>query len=259
MEDPMAEHRTVKHAERLKELHQLGTSPTPLVLPTVWDVWSAKVAVDAGFEALTIGSHPLADSRGAKDNEGQTLDEVLTAVRPIIAAVDVPISVDLESGYGAEPKDLIAGLIDAGGAGLNLEDTVHSEGGRLRTTEEHAAYIGGLRAAADDAGVPIVVNGRTDLFARAEDRASVLDEAIERLKALAAAGADVVYPVAIHEDDALITAVVEALDVPVNITAHPGKHSLAHLRGLGVGRVSYGPLLQMALSAHTSELLARWR
>jgi 2-methylisocitrate lyase-like PEP mutase family enzyme len=252
----MADDRTIENAKRLKDLHGGGGT---LVLPTVWDVWSARVAVGAGFDALTIGSHPLADSRGAKDNEGQTLDEVLTAVRPIIAAVDVPVSVDLEAGYGADPADLMAGLIEAGGAGLNLEDTVHSEGGRVRTTEEHASYIGGLRAAADDAGVPIVVNGRTDLFAHADDPASVLDEAIERLKALVAAGADTVYPVKIHEDDALIAAVVEAIDVPVNITAHPGKHTLERLQGLGVGRVTYGPLLQMALTAHTEELLARWR
>jgi 2-methylisocitrate lyase-like PEP mutase family enzyme len=252
----MVDDRTTKNAQRLKELHGAGGT---LVLPTVWDVWSARVAADAGFSALTIGSHPLADSRGAKDNEGQTLDEVLTAVRPIIAAVDVPISVDLESGYGASPADLMTGLIEAGGAGLNIEDTVHSEGGRLRTADEHATYVGGLRAAADDAGVPIVVNGRTDLFAHADDPASVLDEAIERLKALVAAGADTVYPVKIHEDDALITAVVKAIDVPVNITAHPGKHTLERLQGLGVGRVTFGPLLQMALTEHTQELLGRWK
>jgi 2-methylisocitrate lyase-like PEP mutase family enzyme len=252
----MVDDRTTKNAQRLKELHGAGGT---LVLPTVWDVWSARVAADAGFSALTIGSHPLADSRGAKDNEGQTLDEVLTAVRPIIAAVDVPISVDLESGYGASPADLMTGLIEAGGAGLNIEDTVHSEGGRLRTADEHATYVGGLRAAADDAGVPIVVNGRTDLFAHADDPASVLDEAIERLKALVAAGADTVYPVKIHEDDALIAAVVKAIDVPVNITAHPGKHTLERLQGLGVGRVTFGPLLQMALTEHTQELLGRWK
>ena len=256
----MADDRTVKDAQRLKELHQeFASRPAPLVLPTVWDAWSATVAAGAGFDALTIGSHPLADSRGAADHEGQTLDEVVAAVRPIVAAVDVPISVDLESGYGAEPADLIAALIEAGGAGLNIEDTVHSDGGRLRTTEEHAAYVGGLRAAADDAGVQIVVNGRTDLFARADDRRATLGEAIERLQALVAAGADTVYPVAIHEDDELIAAVVEAIDVPVNITAHPGKHTLERLKGLGVGRVSFGPLLQAALTDHTKELLAGWR
>lgn len=252
----MADDRTVKSAQRLKELHRAGST---LVLPTVWDAWSAGVAAGAGFDALTIGSHPLADSRGAEDHEGQTLDEVLAAVRSIIASVDVPVSVDLEAGYGAEPADLIAGLIEAGGAGLNIEDTVHSEGGRLRSAEEHAAYVGALRAAADDAGVPIVVNGRTDRFAHADDKAAALDDAIARLQALVAAGADTVYPVMIQDDDALIAAVVEAIDVPVNITAHPGRHTLERLQGLGVGRVTYGPLLQAALTEHTQELLARWR
>lgn len=252
----MVDDRTVKDAERLKELHAAGGT---LVLPTVWDAWSATVAADAGFDALTIGSHPLADSRGAEDHEGQTLDEVLAAVRPIIGAVDVPVSVDLESGYGAEPADLIAGLVEAGGAGLNIEDTVHSDGGRLRTAEEHAAYVGGLRAAADDAGVRIVINGRTDLFAHADDKAGALDEAIQRLQALVRAGADTVYPVMIQDDDALISAIVDAIDVPVNITAHPAKHTLERLEGLGVGRVTYGPLLQAALTDHTRELLGRWR
>jgi len=245
--------------ERAQQLKQLHADHQPLVLPTVWDVWSAQTAVDAGFLALTIGSHPLANARGAADAEGQTFDEVIAAVRPIIAAVDVPVSVDLEAGYGQNPADLIAGLIDAGGAGLNLEDTVHSEGGRVRTTEEHAAYIGGLRAAADDAGVPVFVNGRTDLFLHADDHSAVLDEAIERLRALEQAGADCVYPVKIQDDDDLLSAIVEALSIPVNSTAHPVKHSLDRFARLGVGRITYGPLLQAALTDAATEMLAGWR
>lgn len=242
------------HARALKDLHR----QRPLVLPTVWDAWSAQLAVDAGFAALTIGSHPLADSRGADDGEDMTFDEVLAAVGPIIAAVEVPVSVDLEAGYGQEPAQLVAGLIDVGAAGLNLEDTVHSEGGRLRSTEEHAAYIAGLREAADDVGVALVINGRTDLFARAEDKHAVLDQAVARLQALVAAGADTVYPVKIQDDDDLIAAVVEAIDVPVNITAHPAKHTLERLTRLGVGRVTFGPLFQAALGDHARELLSGW-
>lgn len=247
---------TRDRAQQLKDLHAGGGT---LVLPTVWDVWSAKVAVDAGFPALTIGSHPLADSRGAEDGEGQTFAEVLDAVRPIIAAVDVPVSVDLEAGYGQEPARLVEGLIDVGGAGLNIEDTVHSEGKRLRSPDEHAAYVGGIRRAADEAGVPLVVNGRTDVFAHADDPKAALDDAIGRLQALVAAGADTVYPVKIHEDDELIAAIVAAIDVPVNITAHPAKHTLQRLVDLGVGRVTFGPLLQLALTDHASALLAGWK
>ncbi|WP_432086497.1 isocitrate lyase/PEP mutase family protein [Streptomyces sp. bgisy095] len=246
---------TVERAQRLKQLH---ADHKPLVLPTVWDVWSARTAADAGFPALTIGSHPLADSRGADDNEGQTFEDVLAAVRPIIAAVDVPVSVDLEAGYGQKPADLVAGLVEAGGAGLNLEDTVHSDGGRVRDTQEHANYIADLRAAADAAGVPLWINGRTDLFLHADDPSAVLDQAIDRLRAMERAGADSVYPVGIQDDDDLLTAVVGAVTVPVNSTAHPVKHDLARFRRLGVGRVTYGPLLQFALTDTIKDVLKPW-
>ncbi|WP_411082875.1 isocitrate lyase/phosphoenolpyruvate mutase family protein [Streptomyces sp. cmx-18-6] len=246
---------TVERAQRLKQLH---ADHRPLVLPTVWDVWSARTAVAAGFPALTVGSHPLADSRGAEDQEGQTFEEVLAAVRPIIAAVDVPVSVDLEAGYGQEPADLVAGLTEVGGVGLNIEDTVHSEGGRVRSTQEHASYIAGLRAASDDAGIPVWVNGRTDLFLHAEKAAAVLDEAIERLRALEQAGADSVYPVRIQDDDELLAAVIGAVSIPVNTTAHPVKHDLERFRRLGVGRITYGPLLQRAMTDAMKDMLGPW-
>ncbi|HEY9267713.1 MAG TPA: isocitrate lyase/phosphoenolpyruvate mutase family protein, partial [Mycobacterium sp.] len=122
-------------AETLLALHRPGD---PVILPTVWDAWSARLAVDAGFAALTVGSHPVADSVGKPDNEGMTFDDLLTRVAQITAAVDVPISVDIESGYGEDPARLIEGLLSVGAVGLNIEDTVHSEGGRLRSADEHA-------------------------------------------------------------------------------------------------------------------------
>ncbi|MFJ7961394.1 isocitrate lyase/phosphoenolpyruvate mutase family protein [Streptomyces sp. NPDC096319] len=246
---------TVERARLLKKLH---AEFKPLVLPTVWDVWSARTAVAAGFPALTVGSHPLAESRGADDHEGQTFEDVLAAVRAITASVDVPVSVDLEAGYGQLPADLVAGLTEAGGVGLNLEDTVHSDGGRMRSTREHADFIAGLRAAADDAGIPVWVNGRTDLFQRADDAAAVLDEAIERLKAMERAGADSVYPVSIQDDDDLLTAVIGAVAIPVNTTAHPVRHDVERFRRLGVGRITYGPLLQFAMTDAMKEMLAPW-
>lgn len=246
----------VARADALGELH---AGYQPLVLPTVWDVWSARTVVEAGFAALTIGSHPLAESRGAVDHEGQTFAEVLKAVGPIVAAVDVPVSVDLEAGYGQDPADLIAGLLDVGGVGLNVEDTVHSQGGRLRSTQEHAAYVAGLRAAADSAGVPVWINGRTDLFLYADETSSVVDEAIVRLQALVEAGANSVYPVRIQDNDELITAVVEAVHAPVNCTAHPIKHDLPRFARLGVGRITYGPLLQAALTDAMKDMIVPWR
>ncbi|MGW1272918.1 isocitrate lyase/PEP mutase family protein [Streptomyces sp. NPDC002491] len=246
---------TVERAQRIKQLH---AEHKPLVLPTVWDVWSARTAAAAGFPALTIGSHPLADSRGAADHEGQTFEEVLAAVRPIIAAVDVPVSVDLEAGYGQQPADLIAGLTEVGGVGLNVEDTVHSDGARMRTTQEQARYVAALRAAADDAGIPVWINARTDLFLHTEDASTVLDEAIERLHALEQAGADSVYPVGIQDDDDLLAAVTDAVTIPVNSTAHPAKHDLDRFRRLGVRRITYGPLLQSALTDAMRHMLGPW-
>jgi len=242
-------------AARLRELH---ATTRPLVLPTVWDAWSAKVAAGVGFAALTVGSHPLADALGSEDGEHLELEQVFAAVRPIIASVGVPVSVDLESGYGHPPADLVAGLVEVGAAGLNIEDTVHREGGRMRSAEEHAAYVAGLREAADAAGVPLVINGRTDLFMRADDKHAVLEEAIARLRLLVEAGADTVYPVRVQSHDDLVEAVCRAMTVPVNVTAHPVDDSLAHLTALGVGRITFGPRLQAALTDYSRNIEARW-
>src|ERR1700676_2231023 len=147
-------------AATLLALHKPGD---PVILPTVWDAWSARLAVQAGVAALTVGSHPVADSIGKPDNEGMTFDDLLTRVVQITDAVDVPVSVDIESGYAEPAPRLIDGLLDVGAVGLNIEDTVHSEGERWGSVQEHAELVGALRAAADAAGVHVVVNARTDL------------------------------------------------------------------------------------------------
>ena len=123
--------------------------------------WSAKLAVSAGFVALTVGSHPVADSVGKPDGEGMSFDDLTTRVSQITAAVDVPVSVDIESGYGEAPSRLISGLLAAGAVGLNIEDTVHKDGGRIRDAQEHADLVGELRRAADASGVHVVINART--------------------------------------------------------------------------------------------------
>ncbi|GFG53075.1 phosphonomutase [Mycolicibacterium agri] len=244
-----------KRAEAFLELHRPGN---PVVLPTVWDAWSAKLATDAGFAALTVGSHPLADSVGKSDSEGMTFDDVVTRVAQITAAVDVPISVDIESGYGEDPARLIDGLLEAGAVGLNIEDTVHGEGGRLRSSSEHAEFVGALRSAADAAGVHVVINGRTDLFLRKDgDEADRVDRAVARLTEAADAGADVLYPIGFHEPEALRRMTSE-LPRPVNAIAFPDRDDPASFGPLGVARISFGPFLQAALSAHAKDLLARW-
>ena len=246
-------------ARTLLDLHHTGTT---LVLPTVWDAWSARAVVAAGFPALSIGSHPLADSRGQSDNEGMTLADALEGVRRVCAAVDVPVTADMESGYGTAPGELVERLLEAGAVGLNLEDTVHSEGGRMRSVAEHADYVGGLRAAADTAGVDVVVNARTDVWldpARFEDP---LGEAVARLKACEEAGSRCSYPVRVPDADTL-RALLDALDGPVNVTADPRagapSGSLDELRAAGVHRITFGPLLQKQLTDDLGRLVAPWR
>lgn len=244
-----------ERAQALLALHQPGN---PVILPTVWDAWSARLAVDAGFAALTVGSHPLADSVGKSDQEGMSFDDVLTRVKQITAAVDVPISVDIESGYGQPPTRLIDGLLDAGAVGLNIEDTVHSEGGRLRSAGEHADLVRALRAAADAAGVHVVINARTDLFLRQDgDESDRVDRAIARLTEAAAGGADSLYPVGRHDPDTLRRLATE-LPLPINAIALPDQDDPASFGPLGVGRISFGPFLQYALAARAKEILARW-
>ena len=251
----MSDHILEKRADALLALHEPGN---PVVLPTIWDAWSARLAVDAGFAALTVGSHPLADSVGKADQEGMTFDDVLTRVKQITAAVDAPISVDIESGYGEAPTRLIEGLLDAGAVGLNIEDTVHSEGGRLRSASEHAELVGALRAAADAAGVHVVVNARTDLFLRQDgDESDRVDRAIARLDEAAAAGADVLYPVGFHDPETLRRLTSE-LPLPINAIAQPDQSDPASFGPLGVGRISFGPFLQGALAGRAKELLQRW-
>jgi 2-methylisocitrate lyase-like PEP mutase family enzyme len=249
-----------QRATALLELHQPGN---PVVLPTVWDAWSARLATGAGFVALTVGSHPLADSIGKPDGEGMSFDDVLTRVAQITAAVDVPVSVDIESGYGQPAERLIEGLLSVGAVGLNIEDTVHSEGKRLRSAGEHAELVGALRSAADAAGVHVVINARTDLFLRNDgleeaESSDRVERAVARLTEAAAAGADVLYPVGRHDPETLRRLATE-LPLPINAIALPDQDDLASFGPLGVGRISFGPFLQAALAGRAQELLARWR
>lgn len=244
-------------ARRLRDLHRPGD---PVVLPTVWDAWSARTVAAQGFGALTVGSHPVATAQGRPDNEGMTLEEMLACVAVVTAAVEVPVSADLESGYGVEPDAVVEGLLAAGAVGLNVEDTVHGEGGRRRSVEEHAAYVAGLREAADRRGVHVVVNARTDALLHPRSGQSpdeALEEGLDRLRAAAAAGADSLYPVGVH-DDATWARLTSELSLPLNALAHPGTDDLPRLRRLGVGRISFGPRLQSAITEAMQTLVQPW-
>jgi 2-methylisocitrate lyase-like PEP mutase family enzyme len=252
----MSDEVLAQRAQALLALHQPGD---PVILPTVWDAWSARVAVAAGFGALTVGSHPVADSVGKPDGEGMSFEDLTTRVQQITSAVAVPVSVDVESGYGVAPERIIDGLLAVGAVGLNIEDTVHKDGGRLRDPQEHADLVGELRRAADASGVHVVINARTDVFLRQiGDDADRLDRVVERLNLCASAGADCLYPVGRHDSETL-RQLAERLELPINAIASPGEDDPAQFGPLGVARISFGPFLQRALTVAAQQLLDRWR
>ncbi|WP_209370508.1 isocitrate lyase/PEP mutase family protein [Brevibacterium renqingii] len=238
--------------------HQRG----PLVLPTVWDAWSARAMVKVGFNALSIGSHPLADSLGSADGEAMSLETALAGISRVTASVNVPVTADLESGYDTPAPDLIAGLLEAGAVGVNIEDTVHSRGS-MRSAEEHAEYIWSLRQAAEAQRVHVVINARTDVFKNAEQFDDPVAEAIRRLKLCTEAGADSLYPVAIPDTETL-TTILSEVTLPLNVTAHPIKGAipdeldLSQVADLGVKRVTFGPLLQAALQDCFADFTRNW-
>ena len=248
-----------KKAATFAQAHESGDL---LVLPTVWDAWSARLAESAGFQGLTVGSHPVGDALGPGDGEAMNFNDYMRATTRIVTAVDLPVSVDVESGYGMAATELVQRVLETGAVGINIEDTVRRENGRMRDREEHAQYIADARAAADQAGVDLVINGRTDALIHGttlfEDP---LAEAVERIKLLEQAGARSVYPVGLPDGQSA-AAVVAAVSVPVNVTAHPvdgaKAGTLAELRELGVRRISFGPLWQAALAETSRQQLASW-
>jgi 2-methylisocitrate lyase-like PEP mutase family enzyme len=239
--------------ELLRSLHVPGA---PLVLPNAWDVPSARAVVAAGFPVVATSSAAVAESLGFEDHQRAPAGEMFAAAARIASAVEAPVTVDAEAGYGLSPEDLVESLEAAGAAGCNLEDTDHT-GGQLTDVEGHAAWLASVRRAADDRGFGLVINARVDVFLldRSSPPAALMDGAVDRARAYAAAGADCVYPIFLAED-AAIGRFVEAVGVPVNILALPNAPSRAALAELGVARISYGVLVHRRTMQALAEILA---
>jgi 2-methylisocitrate lyase-like PEP mutase family enzyme len=224
------------HVDTLRRLH---TGPDPLLLPNVWDAATAKVVAAAGFPAVATSSGAVAESLGWADHEQAPVAEMLAAAGRVARAVDLPVTADVESGYGLAPDELAGRLVGAGLAGFNIEDTDHARG-ELADIDAHAARVRAVRDSLDASGPPLVMNARVDVFLRTADHASALDDGIARARAYAAAGADCVYPIVLA-DPALIKAFTDALrPTPVNILLTPAAPTLGALRDLGVRRISLG-------------------
>jgi 2-methylisocitrate lyase-like PEP mutase family enzyme len=245
------------YAGTLRDLHQRGN---PLVLPNVWDAATAGLVAEAGFPVVATSSSAVANSLGFPDGEQSPADEIFAAIRRIAKAVELPVTADVEAGYGLSAEDLVAGLLKAGAVGLNLEDTDHAAGG-VRTPEWQAERLARVRTAADDAGVPLVINARVDAFIRTGDpdqHAAVFADAVERAKHYRDAGADCVYPIALA-DRALIAEFVRQVDCPVNIMLKPTTPTVGELGALGVARVSLATGVWQASLRAVRDLLAGLR
>lgn len=215
------------HADALRAAHRPGD---PLILVNVWDGWSARtVAATPGVEAVATASHSIAEARGYPDGEQIPVQEMLEAVTVVAASVDLPVTADLESGYG-DAGETVARAIAAGAVGANLEDA-------LRPIDEHAEQVAAARAAGERAGVGFVINARTDEYLKgAGDR----DRAIAAGRAYLDAGADCVFVPGVA-DPQEIAALVEAFDGRLSVIGSPKAPPIPELARLGVARISVGP------------------
>ena len=222
-------------AELFRSLHR---GPEILVLPNAWDCASARIFQLAGFPAIATTSAGIAFSLGYTDGERIPQDLMLATVARICAAVPLPVTADLESGYGDVAKTT-AGLIAAGAVGLNLEDMEH-QSGALVPVAAQIERIAMVRRIATGLGVKVVINARTDVFlAQIGEANTRFERACERLQAYIAAGADCVFLPGLADEN-IIRRVVQILKFPLNILAGANSPSIPRLRELGVARVSVG-------------------
>lgn len=237
-----ADHTTVIRARELQRLH---AEDELLLVVNVWDAITARVVADTpGTKALATPSHGIAASRGYPDGERIPRDEMISEVGLIVRQTDLPVTADLEGGYG-DPGGTIARAIDVGAVGANLED-------QMKSLDESVRAVEAAVAAAAAAGVEFVLNARTDAFVKAGDRdpADVLEDAITRGRAYLEAGASNVFVPGRLDEDQVGRLVSELGERKVNIIGIPGSISLEAAQRLGVSRVSYGPWSQnVALTA----------
>lgn len=245
-------------AELFRAMHH---GPGLLLLPNAWDAISARIVVEAGFRAIATTSGGVAWALGYADGEATPWAEVVAATARIARSVATPVTADIESGYGDTPAAVgrsIGDIIGAGVVGVNLEDGLRNATPPIRSVADATARIRAAREAATAAGVPIVINARTDLYIKnIGSEESRFDEAVARGRAYLAAGADCFYPIALRDPETM-GRLVRALNCPININVRAGSPNVAELEALGVARASTAtalPLLAMGLLRHAAEQL----
>lgn len=229
-------------AKLFRSLHVPGT---PLILFNVWDAGSAKAVTAGGAKAIATGSWSVAKANGFDDGEDLPLDLAIANLARIAKATDLPVTIDLESGYGKLPKDAaktVRRSIDAGAVGCNLEDSLPSTG-KLRAVADQAKRIAAVRKAADATGIAYFINARTDVFFQKPSKdhdAKMVSEALKRARIYADNGADGLFVPGVIDAD-LIERITEASPLPVNVMVSQGTPAFGVLAKRGVARISHGP------------------
>ncbi len=227
-------------AELFRALHHGGT---PLVLPNAWDPVSARLVAEAGFAAVATSSGAVAGVLGYDDGQLTPPDEMFTAVARMVRAVDVPVTADMEAGYGLPPKEFAERLLATGAVGCNLEDSVDDV---LVDPAQFADYLAEVRATA---GADLVINARVDTFLAGKDVA----DGIARGRAYRRAGADCVYPIFAPLD--VLPELVAGIGGPINAHAAPDGPTPAELAAAGAIRISYGTSVHKRLMGTLRQLL----
>jgi 2-methylisocitrate lyase-like PEP mutase family enzyme len=232
---------SIHKAEAFRTLH---SGPRPLVLMNAWDAASAAVFARAGARALGTTSAGVAWSAGYPDGERMAFADLLRTVSNICRVVQVPVSVDVERGFGADPAEVarnVAALIDAGAVGINIEDGIDPATSALRAPSMVCERIAAIRAVATARGVPLFINARTDVyFLPADAPQRRLEEAVERLRQYARAGADGAFAPGLT-DPSEIAMLVARIESPLNVYAgYAGVPPIPELAAAGVRRISVG-------------------
>ena len=238
-------------AAYFRQLH----SRRPLVLPNAWDAASARVIERAGALAIATTSAGISWAYGRGDGQKLRREEMLQAVRNIVRAVAVPVTADVEGGYGYgsahDVGETVRAVLEGGAVGINLEDSPGRGGESLLSAEAHAERIRAARGAALAAGGDLVINARTDVYlAQVGAPGTRFEEAVRRANLYRAAGADCLFVPGVIDADT-IAALVLAIDGPVNILAKLGAPSVPDLGRMGAARVSLGSALTLASLATT--------
>jgi len=247
-----------KKAERFRDLHRASRI---LVLPNAWDAASAKVFERAGFDAIATTSAGIASAYGYPDGERMSRADMLEAVQRIANSVALPVSADMEAGFGHTPEEVAETarlVLEAGAVGINLEDGTLDKSHPLADISLQVERIKAVRRAADEFGIPLVINARTDVYEifDAQDR-TLLTQAAQRGNAYRAAGADCIFAISV-DDKETIAALVREIDAPINVLARHGSPTIAELEKLGVARVSFGSIpmrATMTLAARIADEL----